>query len=148
LSLPACQSKLPPPPPQAFTAQARVIFGDTRFTAAVAQACPGSLRLEFAGLPALEGMSIQLEGGAALVRYGGMELALPTPCLPQAGFAGLLNEALRQLAQPAKESVKRVAGGWEVRGTVGGLAYTARVDMDGMLRGLRAPGAALTADFT
>jgi len=148
LFLTACQPKLPPPPPQSFTALAHVTFGGQSFTAAVEQTCPGSLRLEFAGLPALEGMSMQLEGGTAIVRYGEMELSLPTPSLPQAGFAGLLHEALGQLAQPEKEHTRRVTGGWEVQSTVGGLACTARVDMNGMLRALRLPGAALFVDLT
>ena len=148
LLLPACQPKLPPPPPQSFTAQARVTFGEKKFTAAVEQSCPGSLRLDFSGPPALEGMSIQLEGGTAIVSYGGMETALPTPSLPQAGFAGLLGEALQQLAQPAPEQVKRAAGGWDVTGAVGGLAYTVRVDMDGMPRSIHMPGAALMIDIS
>jgi len=114
----------------------------------VEQACPGSLRLAFSGLPELEGMSIQLEGGTSIVSYGDMETTLPTPSLPQAGFAGLLGEALRQLAQPAPEQVKRVAGGWDVTGTVGGLAYTVRVDMDGMPRSIHMPGAALQIELT
>ncbi|MDR2687733.1 MAG: hypothetical protein LBB75_08260, partial [Oscillospiraceae bacterium] len=112
--LAACQPKLPPPPPQSFTARARVTFGGKRFTAALEQACPGSLRLEFSGLPELEGMAMRLEGGTAIVRYGELETTLPTPSLPQAGFAGLLNEALQQLAQPMPENVKRAAGGWDV----------------------------------
>ena len=148
LLLCACQPKLPPPPPQSFTALAQVTFGGKRFTATVEQACPGSLRLEFAGLPELEGMTMQLEGGTAIVHYGEMELSLPTPSLPQAGFAGLLNEALGQLAQPEKEHTRRVAGGWEIQSTVGGLACTARVDMNGMLRALQLPGAALSVDLT
>ena len=150
----ACQSKLPPPPPQSFTAEAQITFGEKRFSAAIEQSCPGSLRLAFSGLPELEGMQMRLEGGTAILRYGEMELALPAPCLPQAGFAGLLGEALGQLAQPAREnaihgvSVKRAAGGWEVSGTAGGLAYTASVDMQGMLRSLRMPGAALVIELT
>ena len=147
LLLPACQSKLPPPPPERFTAQARVTFGETHFTAALEQVCPGSLRLEFTAPPELEGMAMRLEGGTAIVSYGGMEAALPTPALPQAGFAGLLCEALRQLASPAPERVKRAAGGWDVTGTVGGLTYTVRVDMEGIPRRLHMPGAALTADL-
>ena len=145
--LAACQPKLPPPPPQSFTARAQVTFGAKRFTAALEQACPGSLRLEFAGLPELEGMVMRLEGGTAIVRYGEMELSLPTPSLPQAGLAGLLSAALRQLAQPEEGSFRRVAGGWEAQGRVGNLAYTARVDMDGMPRGLQLPGAALTVEI-
>ena len=144
----ACQSKMPTPMPQSFTAQARVMFGEKRFTAAVEQACPGSLRLEFAGPPELKGMSMQLEGGTAILRYGEMELSLPTPSLPQAGFVGLLNEALGQFAQPEAENVKRVTGGWEVKGTAGGLAYTARVDMEGMLCSLHMPGTGLRIDLT
>jgi hypothetical protein len=146
--LTACQPKLPPPPPQSFTATARVTFGETKFTAKVEQACPGSLRLEFAGLPALEGMAMRLEGGTAIVSYDGMELSLPTPSLPQAGFAGLLGKALRQLEQPEKENTRRIANGWEVQGAVDGLDYTASVGMDGVLRDLRMPGAALAVDFT
>ena len=146
-SLTACQSKLPPPPPQSFTAQAQVTFGEKKFTAAIEQTCPGSLRLEFSGLPELEGMSMRLEGGTAIVSFGDMETALPTPSLPQAGFAGLLSEALQQLAQPAPEHVKRAAGGWDVTGTVGSLAYTVRVDMDGMPRSLHMPGAALVIEL-
>jgi hypothetical protein len=144
----ACQAKMPPPPPQSFTGQARVTFGEKRFTAAMEQACPGSLLLEFLGLPELEGLVLQLEGGTAIVRYGEMELSLPTPSLPQAGFAGLLCEALRQLSQPEEANVKRISGGWELRGTAGGLDYTARVDLDGMPRRLHMPGAALTIDLT
>ena len=144
----ACQSKMPPPMPQSFTAQARVTFGGKRFTAAVEQACPGSLRLKFAGPPELKGLVLQLEGGTAILRYGELELSLPTPSLPQAGFAGLLNEVLRQLVQPVEENVRRVAGGWELKGTLEGLPYTARVDMDGMLRGLHMPGAGLKVDLT
>ena len=139
---------MPPPPPQSFTGQARVTFGDKQFTAALEQSCPGSLRLAFSGLSELEGMEMRLEGGTAIVRYGDMELSMPTPALPQAGFAGLLNEALRQLAQPTEESVKRVTGGWEIKGTVEGMAYTARVDMEGMLRSLHMPGAALKVDIS
>jgi len=146
--LAACQSKLPPPPPRSFTAQASVIFGEKRFLAEIEQVCPGSLRLDFLAPPELEGMQLRLEGGAAIVSYGEMELALPTPSLPQAGFAGLLGEALRQLAQPEEANVKRVSGGWEIRGTAGGLGYTARVDIDGMPRRLHMPGAALTIDLT
>jgi len=144
----ACQAKLPPPPSQNFTAQAHVTFGEKSFTAALEQACPGSLRLEFAGLPELEGMSMQLEGGTAIVRYGDMELTMPTPSLPQAGFAGVLGEALRQLAQPEEANVRRVTGGWEVNGTADGLAYTVRVDMEGIPRSLYVPGATLKAEFT
>ena len=146
--LTACQPKLPPPPPQSFTAQAQVAFGETRFTASVEQTCPGSLRLEFSGPPELEGMSMQLEGGAAIVRFGDMELALPTPSLPRAGFAGLLGEALGQLTQPAPENVRRAAGGWDVTGAAGGLAYTIHVDTEGMPRGIRMPGAALQIELT
>ena len=91
---------------------------------------------------------MRLEGGTAILSYGEMELSLPTPSLPQAGFAGLLSEALRQLAQPTPEHVKRAAGGWEVTGTVGSLAYTVRVDMDGMPRSLHMPGAALQIELT
>ena len=145
--LTACQAKLPPPPLQTFTSQAQISFGEKRFTAAIEQACPGSLRLEFAGLPELEGMTMRLEGGTAIVSFGEIELALPTPSLPQAGFAGLLNEALRQLAQPSPEHVRRAAGGWEVTGAVGGLAYTIRVDMDGMPRSIHMPGAALVIEL-
>jgi len=148
LLLSACQPKLPPPPPQSFTARADITFGEKRFTAALEQACPGSLRLEFAGLPELEGMTLRLEGGTAIVGYGDMELTLPTPCLPQAGAAGLLGEALRMLAQPEEANVRRVAGGWEMTGAIGGLAYTARVDADGVPRSLALPGAALTIDLT
>jgi len=143
----ACQSKMPPPMPQSFTAQAKVTFGEKVFTAAVEQSCPGSLRLEFTGSPELEGMIMRLEGGTAIVGYGEMELTLPTPSLPQAGFAGLLGQALEQLAQPAAENVRRVAGGWEVNGAAGSLAWTARVDMEGTLRSLHMPGAALKAEF-
>ena len=145
--LTACQPKLPPPPPQSFTAQARVTFGEKRFTAALEQSCPGSLRLDFSGLPELEGMEMRLEGGTAIVSYGEMDVAVPTPSLPQAGFAGLLGEALGQLSQPARENVKRVTGGWDVTGTVGSLAYTVRVDMDGMPRSLHMPGAGLTIEL-
>jgi len=148
ISFAACQSKLPPPPPQSFTAQANVTFGEKRFAAAVEQSCPGSLRLAFSGLPELEGMCLRLEGGTAIVSFGEMELALPTPSLPQAGFAGLLGEALAQLAQPARENVRRATGGWDVNGAVGSLAYTASVDMQGMLRSLALPGAGLTVDLT
>lgn len=148
ISFTACQPKLPPPPPQSFTAQARITFGDKSFTAAVEQTCPGSLRLEFAGLPELEGMQMRLEGGTAIVRSGDMELTLPTPALPQAGFAGVLGQALRQLAQPAEADVRRVAGGWEVQGAAGGLAYAIHVGMDGMPRSIRAPGAALLIELT
>jgi len=143
----ACQPKLPPPPPRSFTAQAQVTFGEKRFTASLEQSCPGSLRLDFAGQPELEGMQMRLEGGTAIVRYGDMELTLPTPSLPQAGFAGLLSEVLQQLAQPEEGNVRRVTGGWEAKGTAGTLAYTARLDMDGQLRGLRVPGAALTVEI-
>ena len=148
ISFTACHSKLPPPPPRSFTAQAHIAFGEKRFTAAVEQACPGSLRLEFSGLPELEGLVLRLEGGTAIVSYGEMERSLPTPSLPRAGFAGLLSEALQQLAQPARENVKRVPGGWEVTGTAGGLAYTASVDMEGMPRRLRMPGAGLVIELT
>jgi len=144
----ACQAKMPPPPPQSFTGQARVTFGEKRFSAAVEQTCPGSLRLAFAGLPELEGMSMQLEGGTAILRYGEMELSLPTPSLPQAGFAGVLAKALRQLAQPEEENVRRVAGGWEVKGTAEGLTYTVRVDMEGIPRSIYMPGAALKIDIS
>jgi hypothetical protein len=147
LFLSACQPKLPPPPPQSFAATARVAFGEARFTAKVAQTCPGSMRLEFAGQPELKGMAMRLEGGTVIVSYSGMELSLPTPSLPQAGFAGLFGEALRQLEQPQAEHTRRTANGWEVRGTVDGLAYTVFVDINGALRGLRMPGAALIVDF-
>jgi len=134
--------------PQSFTAQAKVTFGEMLFHASVEQSCPGSLRLEFSGSPALEGMVMRLEGGTAIVRYEEMELSVPTPSLPQAGFAGLLSQALEQLAQPEAENVKRVAGGWEVKGKLGGLAWTARVDMDGVLCSLHMPGSALKVEFT
>ncbi|MCL2300304.1 MAG: hypothetical protein FWC27_09200 [Firmicutes bacterium] len=143
LFLTACRPKLPPPPPRSFTAQAQITFGEKRFTAALEQSCPGSLRLDFAGLPELEGMQLRLEGGTAILRYGGMELSLPTPSLPQAGFAGLLSRALQQLAQPAEGAVKRVPGGWDVNGAAGGLAYTVRVDTEGMPRALDMPGTGL-----
>ena len=91
---------------------------------------------------------MRLEGGTAIVGYGEMELALPTPSLPQAGFAGLLSEMLGQLAQPQQENFKRVPGGWEMTGTVGSLAYTAHVDMEGMPRTLSMPGAALVIELT
>jgi len=145
--LTACQPKLPPPPPQSFTTQARVTYGEKRFSATIEQSCPGSLRLEFAGLPELEGLVMRLEGGTTIVSYGDMELSLPTPSLPQAGFAGLLNEALGQLTQPEEANVRRVTGGWEVKGTVGGLAYTARVDMEGMPRSIHMPGAGIRVDI-
>ena len=143
--LTGCQAKTPPPPPQSFTAAATVTFGEKRFTAKVAQACPGSLLLEFAGLPELEGMRMQLEGGTAVVSFGDMELRLPTPSLPQAGFAGILGQALQTLAQPEKEQVRRITNGWELRGEAGGLAYLAKVDMEGMLREIDVPGAGLKA---
>jgi len=148
LFLAACQPKLPPPPPERFTAQANITFGEKNFSAAVEQRCPGSLRLAFSGLPELEGMVMRLEGGTAILRYGELELALPTPSLPRAGAVGLLGEALERLSQPAPENCKRVPGGWEMTGAVGGLAYTARVDAEGMLRGLRMPGAGLVVELT
>jgi len=147
LLLAACQPKLPPPPPERFAARANIAFGETRFTAAVEQRCPGSLRLAFSGLPELEGMVMQLEGGTAILRYGELELTLPTPSLPRAGAVGLLGEALARLAQPAPENCRHVPGGWEITGTVGVLPYTARVDAEGMLRSLSLPGAGLVIEF-
>ena len=90
---------------------------------------------------------MRLEGGIAIVSYGEMELSLPTPSLPQAGFAGLLSEALQQLTQPARENVKRTADGWQVFGMAGNLTYTASVDMQGMPRRLALPGAGLVIDL-
>jgi hypothetical protein len=139
----ACQPKLPPPLPQSFTVQAQITFGETSFTASIEQTCPGSLRLEFTDPPELAGMRMQVEGGTAIVGYGEMELSLPTPSLPQAGFAALLYEALGELAQPAEESTRRVTGGWEVQGTAGGLDWTARLDTEGVPRGIDMPGAGL-----
>ena len=92
-------------------------------------------------------MSLQLEGGTAILRYGDMELTLPAPALPQAGFASLLNEVLLQLAQPAPESLRRTADGWELNGRTGTLVYTARIDPQGMLRGLYVPGAGLMIEL-
>ena len=146
--LAACQSKQPPPSPTSFTATAQITFEQKRFTARLEQTCPGSLWLDFSAPAELKGMSIRIEGGTAIVQYGKMELSLPTPSLPQAGFAHLLNEVLLRLAQSAPESFRRTADGWELNAQADTFAYTAFIDTQGMLRTLQIPRAALTIELT
>lgn len=144
----ACQAKLPPAPPQSFSAKTEIQFGNNSFSAALSQSCPGALQLEFSEPPELKGMVLGLEGGMSSFRYMGMKQNRPAPSLPQGDFVRLVNQVLQQLRQPNKEAVRRVTGGWEVEGKAGALDYIARVNLDGTLASLRVPRSALMMEFS
>jgi len=140
----SCGPSVPPPMPVQLAAEAQVRFGESRFTAQVAQEHPGALMLEFTAPEELQGMRLSLQGDNASLRYGELDVELPANALPAANAAALLNHVLLRLAQPGAEGFTRVrGGGWTLKGTANGLHYQANINAEGVLTQIEAPSAAL-----
>ncbi|MCL2107471.1 MAG: hypothetical protein FWH26_10510 [Oscillospiraceae bacterium] len=141
-----CKPKPPPPMPAAFSARAKVRYGEAAMEAALSQEAPGCLRAEFTAPPELRGMRLSLDGERASLSYGGLAAEWEAGHLPSAGFVPLLNRALLQLAQPQAEAEPVKGGGWIVRATADGIGYAATLDAQGLLSRFEAPGIGLVVE--
>jgi len=142
LTLAACGPSTPPPAPAEFTAEAHIIFGESKFTALVTQARPGTLSVEFTAPEELAGLRLALQGSTATLFYG--ELQTELTALPASNFVALLGGVLLALAQQTPAGLSRLrGGGWTLAGTANGLHYQATISPDGTLTEVSAPSANL-----
>jgi hypothetical protein len=141
LGLFACTEKSAPPPPPApasFTATAQVSVGGGSLTAQLRQERPGVLSAALTQPKELRGLTMELEGDVAILRYGDLCRQWSAGNLPPAGFLPLLNHALLALAQPQTTAVSD-GGGWRLKGESNGIPYLLKLDGAGRLEVLSAP---------
>lgn len=111
------ESKTPPPIPEAFTANLRIIYGDTATTAAFTQKSFEEYEVKMLTPEILSPLVLAYSGGVCTVTYDGLKFETDLNRFPQVAFGALLTESIANIREGIDIQTTYADGIWTYKGT-------------------------------
>lgn len=111
------ESKVPPPLPEAFTANLKVNYGETSMTAVFNQKSFDEYELKMLTPEILSPLTLLYGGTSCTVTYDGLKFETELDRFPQVSFGTLLTETLKSIKDGVDIQATYSNGIWTYKGT-------------------------------
>lgn len=111
------ETKAPPPLPEAFTANLRIVYGDTVMTAAFTQKSFDEYEVKMLTPEILSPLTLTYAGGTCTVTYDGLKFETDLNRFPQVSFGTLLTESIAHIREGIDIQTTYADGIWTYKGT-------------------------------
>lgn len=111
------QSKTPPPIPEAFTANLKIVYGEASMTALFTQKSFDEFSLQMLTPEILSPLSLGYKSGVCTVTYDGLKFETDLNRFPQVTFGTLLTETISNIKDGVDVQITYSDGIWTYKGT-------------------------------
>lgn len=111
------QSKAPPPIPEAFTANLKIVYGESVMTAAFEQKSLNEFGLQMLTPEILSPLFLGYKDGVCTVTYDGLKFETDLNRFPQVTFGSLLTESISNIKDGVDVQTTYSDGIWTYKGT-------------------------------
>ena len=111
------QSKAPPPIPEAFTANLKIVYGETAMTALFTQKSFVDFTLQMLTPEILSPLALGYNDGICTVTYDGLKFETDLNRFPQVTFGALLTETITSIKDGIDVQTTYSDGIWTYKGT-------------------------------
>lgn len=111
------ESKTPPPIPEAFTANLKIVYGDSVITAAFTQKSFDEFSLQMLTPEILSPLALSYNNEICTVTYDGLKFETDLNRFPQVAFGTLLTESISNIRDCVDVQITYSDGIWTYKGT-------------------------------
>lgn len=111
------ESQTPPPIPEAFSSNLKIVYGDTSMTAAFTQKSFEEFEFRMLTPEILSPLALGYKGGICTVTYDGLKFETDLNRFPQVTFGTLLTEAISNIRDGIDVQTTFSEGIWTYKGT-------------------------------
>lgn len=111
------ETKTPPPLPEAFTANLKIVYGETAMTAAFTQKSFEEYEVKMLTPEILSPLILTYSNGVCTVTYDGLKFETDLNRFPQVSFGALLTESVANIREGIDVQTTYTDGIWTYKGT-------------------------------